>query len=594
MIFKNLDAGGFSRKRQSTGLLLLVLFFIFTFKPVAFAHEGHIHEDENPKLETAVSNPRFAVETTLFQLVGHAIGNKLTLYLDHYLSNEPVSEALIDITVGTDIQVAKEVSAGTYEITSDWLATGGTHDLIVSVAAGENADLILAQLVVPELRATTAEVINPWWENYLPTVFNPYLTPVISPVAIFITSIETKYLLVSLFAIGLILGFFIRNTIFPVASIVVVASMALTPTPSQAHEGHDHDEDNAPVVRTESQPQRLPDGSVFLPKPTQRLLNIRSAVATLHDVAQSERLLGKTVADPAYMGVVQAVSDGRIGFPSKGLPTIGEVVGLDDVVATLTPVLTVEAQAERSAKHGALNQEIALTRQRLNRLRAASEISVVSQGTGAKVSVVSKGTIRELEVQLSVLERRHDTLTGINFTPLNLKASLSGTISKVNVTTGQVVTAGDTLIEIVDPQRILVETVAYPGQNTDFVSNARVILPDKASSPLAFVSRSLSLTAQAETLFFRLDNEATMPLGTPVTVILEGENSENRLLVPRNAVVRGASGLTVVWLQEAPERFRPHIVNAEPFDGEQMKIKAGMKEGDRFVTEGASFLSQVR
>jgi len=594
MTFKNLDAGGFYRKRQSIRLLLLVLFFIFSLIPFAIAHEGHNHEEETAKLEAVVSNPRFAVETTLFQLVGHAAGNKLTLYLDHYLSNEPVSEALIDITVGTDIQLAKEVSPGTYEATSEWLATSGTHDLIISVAAAENADLILAKLVIPEPQITIVEAFNPWWENYLPSVFNPYITPVITPAAKFIASIETKYLLVSLFAVGLILGYLIRNTIFPVASIVVAALIAVTPTPSQAHEGHDHGEDKAPIAETGSQPRRLPDGSVFLPKPTQRLLKIRSAVASLHDVAQSERLLGKTVADPAYMGVVQAVSDGRIGFPPKGLPTIGEVVNVDDIVATLSPVLTVEAQSDRSAQHGALNQEIALTRQRLNRLRAASEISVVSQGTGAKVSVVSKGTIRELEVQLSVLERRHDTLTGINFTPLNLRASLSGTISKVNVTTGQVVTAGDTLIEIVDPRRILVETVAYPGQNTDFVSQARAVLPDKVSSPLAFVSRSLSLTAQAETLYFRLDNEATMPLGTPVTVILEGENSENSLLVSRNAVVRGASGLTVVWLQDAPETFRPQIVDTEPFDGERIKIKAGLKEGDRFVTEGASFLSQVR
>lgn len=49
-----------------------------------------------------------------------------------------------------------------------------------------------------------------------------------------------------------------------------------------------------------------------------------------------------------------------------------------------------------------------------------------------------------------------------------------------------------------------------------------------------------------------------------------------------------------MWVQDAPETFRPQIVDAEPFDGTSMKINAGLKEGDRFVTEGASFLSQVR
>ena len=576
MTFNVLDAGIFCRKLGSICPLIVVLIFIFSMNPFAIAHEGHSHGEETPKSEVAVSNPRFAVETTLFQLVGHAAGNKLTLYLDHALSNEPVAEAVVEITAGTENQLAHEVSAGTYETSSDWIASAGTHDLIVSVTAGDNADLILAQLVIPELE-TTAKGSSQWWENYLP-----------------IATVETGYLLVALFTIGLILGFFIRNTIFPVAGVALAASMVFTPSSSQAHDGHDHREAEAPVVQTGSQPQRLPDGSVFLPKPTQRLLKIRSSAAVLDDVAQSEQLLGRTVADPAYRGVVQAVRDGRIGFPPKGLPAIGELVKVDDVVATLVPVLTVEAQTDLTDQHGALNQEIALTRQRLNRLRAASEISVVSQNTGADVSVVSKGAIRELEVQLKVLQRRHDSLTGISGTPLNLRASLSGVISMVNVTTGQVISAGDTLIEIVDPQRILIETVAYPGQNTEIVSKARAVLPDNGSVPVTFVSRSLSLTAQAETLYFRLDNEETMPLGTPVTVILDGGKSEKNLLVPRNAVVRGASGLPVIWRQEAPETFRPQIVDTEPFDGERMKIKAGLKDGDRFVTEGASFLSQVR
>ena len=120
------------------------------------------------------------------------------------------------------------------------------------------------------------------------------------------------------------------------------------------------------------------------------------------------------------------------------------------------------------------------------------------------------------------------------------------------------------------------------------------MLPKNGAVPISYVSRSLSLTAQAETLYFRIEKEEIVPLGTPVTVILEGETNERNLLIPRNAVVRGASGLLVVWVQEAPETFRPQIVDTEPFDGTLMKIKAGLKENDRFVAAGASFLNQVR
>ena len=502
--------------------------------------------------------------------------------------------AVIDITAGADNQIAQEISTGTYELSGDWVVAAGTHDLIISVTAAEEADLILAQLVIPEAQETAVQRIGIWWESYLPASVSPYITPIAMPIAKFIMSIETNYLLASLFGIGLILGFFIRNTIFPVTSAVIAATIVLAPTPSHAHEGHDHGEEKKPVVNTGNQPQRLADGSVFLPKPTQRLLNIRSALATLSDIPQSEQLLGKTISDPAYMGVVQAVRNGRISFPPKGLPVIGETVELDDIVATLTPVLTPEAQAGMTAQLGALTQEIAISEQRLSRLQAASQIRVAGQGSGGNLSAVSRGAIEELEVQLETLQSRRDALSSISFGAVDLKASRTGTISNVNVTTGQVVSAGDTLIEIIDPRRIWVEAVAYPGQNTEFVSKARAFLPKNGSASLSFVSRSLSLTAQAETLYFRLEKSEAVPLGTPVTVILEGDNKEKNLLVPRTAVVRGGSGLPVVWVQETPETFRPQIVDAVPFDGVRMKIKAGLNEEDRFVVEGASFLSQVR
>jgi len=374
---------------------------------------------------------------------------------------------------------------------------------------------------------------------------------------------------------------------------MIALSLISTPTQLIAHEGHDHGEEKKPLAQTGNQPQRLADGSVFLPKPTQRLLNIRSQIVELSDAPKTQRLLGKTISDPAFRSVVQAVRDGRIGFPPSGLPTIGETVNAGDVVAKLTPVLTPEAQAGMTEQLGALTQELAVTKQRLARLRAASEVQVAGR-SGIGLSAVPRGSIEELEVQLKTLTSRREALNAISFGALDLKTSRSGTIANVNVTTGQVVAAGDTLIEIVDPKRVWVEAVAYPGQKTDITSNARALLPKNGAVPISYVSRSLSLTAQAETLYFRIEKEEIDPLGTPVTVILEGETNERNLLIPRNAVVRGASGLLVVWVQEAPETFRPQIVDAEPFDGTLMKIKAGLNEEDRFVAAGASFLNQVR
>lgn len=594
MIFKSLNAGYLTRKAAGIVLLLIGIFTLPHVVAKVEAHEGHDHGEKKPKAEAVLADPRFAVETTLFQLVGKSSGNALTFYLDNFASNEPVTDALMDVTVGADNQIAQETSPGIYELSGDWVATSGTHDLIISITAGEMADLIIAQLVIPETEYTSADATIAWWDAYLPAAVTSFIGPTLKSIAAFITTTSTGYLSAIIFGAGLIVGLFIRNTIFPVTSALLIFALVATPTSTYAHEGHDHGEKKKPLVQTGDQPQRLPDGSVFLPKPTQRLLSIRSALAVQSDIPQSERLLGKTISDPSYRGVVQAVRDGHIGFPGQRLPRIGETVNLGDVVATLTPVLTPEAQSGMTEQLGALTQEIAVTEQRLKRLQAASQIVVAGQGSGRSFSAVSKGSIEELVVQLETLISRREALNAISFGSLELKASRSGTISNVNVTTGQVVSAGDTLIEIIDPKRIWVEAIAYPGQNTALISAARAILPRDGSVPLTFVNRSLSLTAQAETLFFRLENDQAVPLGTPVTVLLEGEEAEKNQLVPRNAVVRGNSGLLVIWIQEAPEIFRPQIVDVEPFDGTYVKIKTGLEQDDRFVVQGASFLSQVR
>ncbi len=102
------------------------------------------------------------------------------------------------------------------------------------------------------------------------------------------------------------------------------------------------------------------------------------------------------------------------------------------------------------------------------------------------------------------------------------------------------------------------------------------------------------ITAPKQILYFRLEEHEAVPTGTLVTVILESDILGYKQLLPRSAVVRGSSGLMIVWIQESPEIFRPQIVKVQSFDGIHMKINAELNEGDRVVIEDASFLSQVR
>ena len=64
----------------------------------------------------------------------------------------------------------------------------------------------------------------------------------------------------------------------------------------------------------------LPDGSVFVPKSTQRILAIRTLVSEPAVYRRTVELPGRIIADPNASGYVQAAVGGRLSPPEGGFP----------------------------------------------------------------------------------------------------------------------------------------------------------------------------------------------------------------------------------------------------------------------------------
>ena len=72
-------------------------------------------------------------------------------------------------------------------------------------------------------------------------------------------------------------------------------------TASLAHEGHDHgDADKAPPI-VGNQPQRLADGTVFIPKSAQRGMGVLTLKASSETVARSLELPGRVESAMALL-----------------------------------------------------------------------------------------------------------------------------------------------------------------------------------------------------------------------------------------------------------------------------------------------------
>lgn len=114
----------------------------------AWAHGDEDHGAAPAPLPTTSHAVRLASTSDQFELVGVLEGKVLTLYLDQYGTNAPVTQAQIELESTGWKGVAHEVAPAVYTVSADALAQPGKHPIAITVQAGDAMDLMDATLDV--------------------------------------------------------------------------------------------------------------------------------------------------------------------------------------------------------------------------------------------------------------------------------------------------------------------------------------------------------------------------------------------------------------------------------------------------------------
>jgi membrane fusion protein, heavy metal efflux system len=333
-------------------------------------------------------------------------------------------------------------------------------------------------------------------------------------------------------------------------------------------------------------PHRHPDGAVFLAKPAQHLLDIRTATTKTAEVAPSRELTGRVVPDPNTFGRVQAARDGRIEAPGEGFPHLGQSVVQGEVLAVLAPTLSSFEEASLREKLAQIERDMAAL---VPRADAVGQVN-----PNMPMSDAAAGVLQELQIQSQGLRRQHELIKAALEQKIEIKAPLAGVIARADVTAGQVVAARDVLFELVNRSEAMVEAFSFEPAGGE-IAGASGVTDDGRTVKLVFLGRGRVLRQQAVPLLFRVtEGAATLDIGTPVRVLVTAAQRRRGIVLPRVAVQRGFGNLPVVWEHTAPETFVPHIVTTAPLDAGTVLVTGGLGDGLRIVTTGAQFVSQVR
>lgn len=373
----------------------------------------------------------------------------------------------------------------------------------------------------------------------------------------------------------------------PLAAALALALAALLPATAQAHEGHD--DAPPPAVRGDA-PQRLPDGSVFLPKTSQRQLELRTVVAQPSAQPQSVELPGRVVLDPSTGGRVQAMIAGRIESPAGGLPALGEKVRRGQLLAAIHPSASALELGNQAAQAADFRAQLKVAEKRLARLQSLE-------------ATVARKDIEQAEAEVQSLKDRLATLSGSLRYHEELRAPVAGVVATANAIAGQVVDARETLFEIVDPAGLRIEALTFDPRLAARIAAARASAAPGESLALRFVGAGRALREQAIPLHFQVDAQAaqggqdgggTLALGQTVTVLAQTRDTVSGAPVPAAALVKNPANQDVVWVKASAERFVPRPVRFVPLDGARVTLTDGVAAGERVVVQGATLLNQVR
>jgi membrane fusion protein, heavy metal efflux system len=357
------------------GFLGLLMLVVAILPADLSAHEGHDHEEEAALAQAAAPLAgREVLELTsdLYEAVIERRTDKLRIYLDLYETNEPVADARIAVDFGAaQGLIAAQKAPGQYEVALKAAAAEESVPVTLTIQSSAGDDLLGGTFDAPvQDEHSWFEELGHWLEHY------------------------ALWLLAAALLVGVALFLRRRSRAAAVsASAWILAGAALLSLSDvQAHEGHDHEDELAamPVpADSGTRPMRLPDGSLFVPKVTQRILAVRTTVTREGSAPLTVRLAGEITGDPRASAAVQTLQGGRVASGDAAWPVLGASVRRGQTLLRLTPTGSGTERAGAAAERARVESDLSLARAELARLESLSGIVAPVEVDTARARVAS-------------------------------------------------------------------------------------------------------------------------------------------------------------------------------------------------------------
>ncbi len=348
----------------------------------------------------------------------------------------------------------------------------------------------------------------------------------------------------------------------------------------------------------------------------QWLIKMKLAQVEDRSLARQITATGRVIAPPDRHATVASPVEGIV-TGVHGLPRIGQSVGKGQLLAVLeqspppadaAQVSAANAQvrienARLEAERRRLGQLIVETRARLalaendferaKKLHADGIIALNEWQAAQTRLKTAEAEVASARDQLAALVESRAIRPARTETRFDIRSPLAGTVVAVHKTLGEHLTAGETLIEIVNLDRVWVEAPVFERDLARLATGRRAVFTTSADPNVEYVASLVTIgtvideRTRAATVVFSAPNPGRdLRVGMQANLRLDAGDTVQAAVIPREAVL-DHEGKKIVYVLVSGEEFERREVTLGDEYGARVAVLSGLRPGERVVTQGA-------
>ena len=409
--------------------------------------------------------------------------------------------------------------------------------------------------------------------------------------------------------------FRLRRLLPTIAALLIISFLGYRYWPGGA-------KPEAPPAETTANPA----GTVRFLMEQQWLIRMKLALAEPQTVARQINSIGRVI--PAANNQAHVASPVS-GIVAGSLPRVGQHVAKGQLLAVLKQTATSAEQAQVKAAVAQVqsqNAQAAVENARLEADRRAAEGEVKEAKVRLDLAKKEADRARQLydqqilplqdlqraeavrdaaEASWQAAAQRRDALnetkplalgqTDISAVNANyeVRAPISGYVTKLNKSLGEQVTPGEEIVEVTSLDTVWIEApiperdLARLGNHPEAKFTTTTFPDQEFRGRIVDISPIIDEHTRAANVIFQVPNSRrALRIGMQANVRLDAGAQITAMMIPKEAVL-DHEGKKIVYVLLSGEEFQRREVELGDEFGGKIAVLKGLKEGERVVTQGA-------